>query len=630
MNFVESDKFNQTATSIDSLVDMSVGQEYTGSELSRRTLEMLGVNLAGAYIGGRCIDLIDKLGKSSQFRLMTGPSESDLGHALQAYFKVTRKPGVLIVTSGPGGTNAATPVKDAHSDSDALILIIGQVPNESIEMGDEPFQGAVMVEAFKHWSKWAYRIKSADEIQSVLKTAYHISTTGRPGPVVLELPSPIAQLQKARLKPLEEVPLMEVKIDKPEVYRRVTVKTASLDDVVDSLSLSQRPVGIMGGGVYNAGAAGYILPFADRVDMPIMTTLILLGAIEPHRLNRKLPGMHGPVENNLAIHNSDVVLYMGGRLDDRIIGNPERFAPDAKIFWIEPNYPGINPKLAQRVYKVEADAKEALQRLTAKLPQLGHERWLNQIDAWQLKYPLPTHVPREVIQQIRQLVTAYEPKEPFVTTGVGAHQMFLAEFWDFNPEYGMKMLLSSGGLGTMGTGMPFAVGAVLADPQRPVYVFNGDGSSIMDQRSKLMAWQLAKAGKNYGIKEVLFRDNSLGMVDFWQGEFWDERKTATALDVPDRYFKKIAEANGFGYFMVNYMPGSKYSSFWRYSLGRNMDTLEKFVKYRGNAVLEVRMLPQSVRPMVPAAKSVAEIRLPYDLTLDPADLLVGKNWQNPS
>lgn len=610
---------NLTA-SIDDLVNgWPIGQERVGSEIYRYMLEMLRVDLVGVYIGGRCIDLIDKVGQSKRIKLVTGTSESDLGHALQAYSKVSRKPGFLIVTSGPGGTNAATPVKDAHSDSDPLILTIGQVPNESIEAGDEPFQGALMTEPFRYWSKWAYRIKNAGEIQSVLKTAYHLATTGRPGPIVIELPSPIAQIQKAVLMPLDEIQLMDVELNKPNVYSRVNIKTATLNDLIDSLITSQRPVKIAGGGVYNARATENMVLAAEQGDIPFMTTLMLLGAVGKHRLNFGLPGMHGPVENNLAVHNSDMVIYVGGRLDDRIMGNPDKFAPDARIFWVEPNYPGISPIIANRVYKISADAKEAMCYLKANMPQLSHERWVNQVYAWREKYPMPTHIPREVIHQIRRLVTLYEPKEPYITTGVGAHQMFLAEFWNFNPEQAMKMMLTSGGLGTMGTGMPFAVGAGLADPARPVYIFNGDGSAIMDQRAKLMAWRLYQKN-NPGIKEIIFRDNSLGMVDFWQEEFWEQRKTATNIEAPADYFKHIALANQFGYFSADYTAGTTEI---------NQHALKKFVRHKGNAVLEVKMLPQSVRPMIPAAKSAAEMKLPNGMALDPADLLVGKNWQNP-
>lgn len=608
---------NQTGPLELLVAEHPIGQKLTGSELYRHTLEMLGIELAGVYIGGRCIDLIDKLGQSEKIKIVTGPCESDLGHAVQAYFKVTRKPGVLVVTSGPGGTNAATPVKDAHSDSDALILTIGQVPDEDIVMQNEPFQGAAMIEPFGYWSKWTYRITKAEEIQPVLKTAYQLSISGRPGPVVIELPSPVAQFQKAKLNPLDEVPLIDVNLSKPIVYSVVDVKPANLDDVTDALIHSKRPAMIAGNGVYNARATEYLLQVAEKGQIPFMTTLLLLGAVKQHRLNHGLPGMHGPTENNLAVHNSDVVVYIGGRLDDRVVGDPDKFAPDAKIFWIEPNYPGISPTIASRVYKVMADSKDALQYMLANLPQLEHERWISQIDVWGKKYPLPTHVPREVIEQIRKFVTMYEPKEPYITTGVGAHQMFLAEFWHFNPEQCMKMLLSSGGLGTMGTGMPFGIGAAIADPHRPVYVFNGDGSSIMDQRSKLMAWQLAQEGSLYGIKEVLFRDGTLGMVDFWQTEFWESRKTATEIRAPLRYFEKAAEQNEFAYFMADYRTNVA---------TENRKILEYFVQHRGNAVLEVRMLPESVRPLIPAGKGVQSVRLNHSKELDPADLMVGKNW----
>ena len=599
---------------------LPINQEITGSELYRYTLEMLNVEKIGVYTGGRVIDLLDKLGQSKEIKLITGPHEQDLGHAFQAYFKVSRKPGFLIVTSGPGGTNSSTPVKDAQSDSDAIILTIGQVPLESIKDGEESFQGAPMIEPFKYWTKWSYRIKSADEIQSVLKTAYFISTEGRPGPVVLELPSPIAQFQKAKLKPIDEVQLIDIENNNiPNVYNEIRIRKSNLNELIKSIEKSKRPITVAGGGIYNAGAMKELLQFSILTDIPFTTTLILIGAMPKHKLNLGLPGMHGFPENNLAIYNSDLVIYIGARLDDRIILDPEKFAPNAEIFWIEPNNPGIGNKIANRVKKVEVDAKESLRYLIANLKQIKHEEWLEQILSWRKKYPMPKHVPRTVIEQIRKFVDIYEENEPYLTTGVGAHQMFLAEFWNFNPDSNKKMLLTSGGLGTMGTGTPFAIGALLADPERSVYVFNGDGSLVMDQRSLLLAYQLKKCnliGKNSFVKEIVFRDNSLSMVDHWQDQFWNSNKTASDLDLPLKYFENMASQNEFKYFLVDYLNGNS---------DNNISVIENFVKHRGNALLEVRMFPEPVLPMIPSMKSIDKMRLPNGNILDKEDLLIGKN-----
>ena len=638
-----------------------INQELTGSELYRYTLEMLDVNLVGAYTGGRVIELLDKIGQSKKVRLITAADEQDLGHIFQGYYKVSRKPGFVIVTSGPGGTNSATPIKDAHSDSDALILTIGQVSLEAIEDGEEAFQGALMVEPFKFWSKWSYRIKNVNEIQSVLKTAYNISITGRPGPVVLELPSTIAQLQKTILKHIDDVPLMQIESKKPRVYSKVKIRETNLDYLIKSINRSERPAIIAGGGVYNSNASGELLSLSELIDAPFMTTLMLLSTMPEHKLNLGLPGMHGPPENNLAIYNSDMLIYIGGRLDDRIILDPEKFAPYAEIFWIEPNNPGIGSKIAKRVQKIEADAKHSLKYLISNIKQLEHEEWLQQIFLWREKYPMPNHIHRKVIEETRYFVDIYEKSEPFITTGVGAHQMILAVSWPFNPDKDKRMLLTPGGLGTMGAGIPHAVGALLADQTRSAYVFNGDGSSVMDQRGKLSAYHLKKyrmIPDNIGIKEIVFRDNSLAMVENWQNHFWNGNKIVSELNLPEGYFCHMALQNEFTYFLVDYTNPeindllldlrnfmSKNNSFnSNYSKlketfkellkleeiylsilhEKNIPIIEEFVKYRGNSLLEVRILPQGVLPMIPSTKSVEQIRLPYGMKLDPGDLLVGK------
>ena len=601
-----------------------VGDEVTGSQAMVYTLEKLGVEKVAAYIGGRAIELIDKLGQSRKIELIEGPAESDLGHAMQAYFKVTRKPGVVVVTSGPGGTNLATPIKDAQSDGDALIAIIGQVPNEAIDVGEEAFQGAPIVEPYALWSKAGFRIDNVDQIQSVLKTAYEVSTKGRPGPVVIELPSPIAKDHKTKLQHLDYVPLIPIAPRNPAIYTKIQVKSVGLDDLVGAMKYSNRPTAVLGGGIYNGKAVEESVQVMGKSQIPFFATLMLLGAVKRSPFYFGMPGMHGPAENNLALHNSDLVLYAGGRLDDRIIGDPKRFAPDAKLFWLEPNYPGIGTAIAQRVQKIEMEAKPAMEYLLRNLPVKNNEKWINQIHEWREKYPAADHVSADVIKMVREFSKKHEKKEPFVATGVGAHQMDLAQNWDFNPQDGYKMLLTSGGLGTMGTGLPFAVGSQIADPTRPVYLFNGDGSSVMDMRSMLFAWDLFKQRKSYGIKQIVFRDESLNMVEFWQDRHWDGRKTATQLRLPKNYFWNLAIAHEFSPFTVDYKKDSTGKK--EVDLEWNRKIIEEFVRYKGNALLEVRLAPHNVLPMIPAAQSVAEIVLPKGQKLDPNDLTIGRNW----
>ena len=307
-----------------------------------------------------------------------------------------------------------------------------------------------MIHPYSHWSKWACRITKPEEIQSVLKTAYKLATAGRPGPITIEFPGSV-QMKTAVLKTLEEIPERGIKEKIPPVYLNKEVQKAGLEEIVRALMNAKRPVIYAGGGIYHSHSAEQLEQFAEQNDIPYVTTLMLLGAMKKNPLNIGFPGMHGRVENNLALHNADVILAIGARLDDRIVGNPEKFAPGAEIYWIEPHFPGIGRVMAQRVKKTEADAQDALEYLIEKTAENGkiagntqkHAEWRNQIQQWKEKYPMPHHVPREVIEEIRKNVDRYEPKEPYVATGVGAHQMFLAEYWTFNPEEGKKMLLSS-------------------------------------------------------------------------------------------------------------------------------------------------------------------------------------------
>jgi acetolactate synthase I/II/III large subunit len=599
----------------DSASSFPIGKVLTGSEIVRYALEMSGVERVFAYTGGRVIDLLDKLGLSDKIQVIPGPHEQDLGHAAQGYYKVTGRQGYEVVTAGPGATNAVTAIKDAQSDSDALVVIVGQVQNNALEIEDEPFQGAPIVEAVRPWTKWAYRVKSIDELQSVLKTAHIVSTSGRPGPVVIELPSPIAQYQTTQLKALADVPLIRVQPKIPRVYSISEVKQASIEELVTEMPKSQRRVVIAGSGVYSANAMAQLMQFSDKTDNPYVTTLKLLGAMPSnHRLNLGFGGMHGLPAANLAIYNSGLIVYIGGRFDDRIVGDLKQFAPNAKLYWLEPNHPGIPEEIANRVRKITIDAGEGLERLTQKLGQLNQRGWLEKIREWDQKYPMPNHAARNVIEAVRKYVTESGLKEPYVTTGVGAHQMFTAEFWKFVPEDGKRMLLTSGGLGTMGTGVPFGIGALIAEPDRPVYVFNGDGCFEMDERSMSMAYDMRQELARYknGLKQIVFRDNLLGMVGHWQTSFWRDRKTVTQLSRPTDFFRYKSLSHEFAYFLVDYSQ--------QFRPEANDEIIRQFVNYEGNATLEVRMNPIPVLPMIPAGKGVPDTILPGGKRFEAVDL----------
>ena len=614
---------------LESRLVIPVGQTMHGSQLYAWSLRQLGMDKVLTYIGGPIIKIIESIKEEAGIEVLIGPDEVDIGHIAEGYYRVTKRPLNVLFTSGVA-LKVVSPLEAAKCDGTSMIVTVGQVPYDELNIGNEWFQSARIVEPFREYAKWTYRIPSADMIQSALKTAYHAATTGRPGPVLLEISADISQNQTAILKNMADLPLIRVRQKKPKVYSLVHVEKSNLDSLMEDMAAAERPVFMPGGGVHQAGGIPNLVRCAEMTDTPMVPTLMILGSLNKgnsayekavmKRLNLGMGGMHGSLTSQLAPHNSDFIVGIGNRFDNRVHLNVKEFAPDAKIYWINPHYPGISRTIAERVKKIDMDAAKALEILVSQGSSFRHDRWINQIALWREKYKMPDSMPRQVIQLVRKFTKIYEPMEPYVTTGVGAHQMFLAQFWNFYAENGRNMLLTSGSLAPMGIGLPFGIGALLAEPHRPVYVFNGDGSAVMDIRSLLMGYYLKERLGQYsnGVKEIIFRDNSLGMVRTWQNNMFKERIHATDLSdmIPPEYFEGQARSTRFEYFKADYV-------------NRGVDNrriIEQFVKHRGNAILEVVILPAEPLPMTPGAKSVKDSILPYGQRIDPADLMVGKNW----
>jgi acetolactate synthase I/II/III large subunit len=621
---------------LEELAQIPVGQTMLGSSAYAWTLRQLDAQKVFFYIGGPIIGIAKAIeNEVGGIEIVIGPDEIDLGHAAEGYFRVTGKPINVLNTSGVV-VKQASPLLAATMDSQSIIVTVGQVSYEGLAIGDELFQGARLVEPLREYVKWAYRIPNADMIQPALKTAYHLATTGRPGAILLELAGVISNEQKTVLKDIDEVPLIRYRQKKPKVYHLVNVQKAELGELKERMEQSQRPVLMLGAGVHHAGAVEQALDYGQKTDTPMVATLNVLGAIDSNaagngtalgnlidRLYLGMTGMHGSIWAQLAVHSADLVVGIGNRFDNRITLNANEFAPDADIYWINPHNPGISKIIAGRVKKIDMDARAALDALVAGSSNLKHDRWLEQINQWKLKYEMPVHVPRGVIQHTREFTMMHECKEPYVPTGVGQHQMWVAQFWRFDPESGKNMFLSSGGLAPMGIAAPLAAGALMAEPDRPVYVFNGDGSALMDIRSLLFGYQMRDelAQHGNGMKQIIFRDNSLGMVRNWQSNMYGKSFNATDLSnlIPRDYFKDQARAAHFAYFSADYIDGNPFV---------NRAIIENFVKYRGNAILEVRMRPVEALPMTPGTKSVRDAYLPNGNKVDPADLLVGRNWNS--
>jgi acetolactate synthase I/II/III large subunit len=619
-----------------------IGKKVDGADAYRYTLEMLGINKVFQFTGGKVLTLLDRIASSDKIEILLGPEmqvgsrEADLGHAAQACYDITRVPANLIVTSGPGGTNPATAVANAMMDSSALILTVGQMSVSSLNDGEEAFQGVPISEPYKFWAKFTYTIRNVDELQDAIYAAFEAATTGRPGPSVLEIPSELFEKQ-TMLKSREELENkgknnqnnLGLKASKirmlPPVYELNEMAFAEMDEVARAYKTAKRAVIYAGGGVHLDGAVNKLLKLSENYRIPIVSSLKLVGAIpSEHSMNIGMAGMHGKPCANLALHNADFILAIGTRLDDRIIGDPKKFAPycNGNIFWINPHTPGISRGIAKRVKKINMNASTAIDYLIQKkgcvlqpvVPEKENnaEKWIQEIKRWDLKYPLDFNLHCRIIRKISEIHRQYYEKEAYVATGVGGHQMFTANSWVFRPKPNKRMLLTSGGLGTMGVGLPFGVGAMIADPESPVYVFNGDGSFMMDESALMIAYHLKRdeTRNKYGIKVIIFRNSSLGMVEYWQDVFYGQRKAASILNPPENYYKNIAAAYEAEHFMIDITENKTDMDGIDQKINFGaIRVINSFVRSNNNAVFEVRLPFEGIYPFIPPGRSVADMMI---------------------
>jgi acetolactate synthase-1/2/3 large subunit len=505
----------------------------TGAEIFIESLKREGVKHIFGYPGGVVLGIFDLLYDDKDVQLILTRHEQGAVHAADGYARSTGKPGVALVTSGPGATNTITGIATASMDSIPLVVFSGQVP--TLLIGNDAFQEADIVGISRPCTKYNFLVKDVKELSRTVREAFYIASSGRPGPVLIDLP--------------KDVTAGKAEFTWPEVKIRSYNPTYEgnkwmITQAAHLIAKSKKAVIVAGGGVILSGGSKELRELAEHANIPVTMTLMGLGSFPgTHALSLGMPGMHGTYYANKAIQESDLLIAIGMRFDDRVTGKIDAFAPRAKIIHID-----IDPTSIRKNVRVDTpivgDVKRVLTVLNKVLKEEIKEQWdevrriwLKQIDAWKRERPLTYTYSDEIIKPQFVVEKIYEltKGDAIITTEVGQNQMWSAQFYKFDKP---RMWLTSGGLGTMGYGFPAAIGAQLAHPNKLVIDIAGDGSIQMNIQ------ELATAVINkLPVKVAILNNHYLGMVRQWQELFYNERYSYTHLEViPD--FVKVAEAYG--------------------------------------------------------------------------------------
>jgi acetolactate synthase-1/2/3 large subunit len=509
-----------------------MAEQLTGAEALIRSLEYEGVEVVFGMPGGAILPAYDPLLDSS-IRHVLARHEQGAGHMASGYAHATGRVGVAVVTSGPAATNILTALQDAYMDSVPLVVISGQVATTAI--GNDAFQEAHTWGMSMPATKHNELVTNADEIPDLIREAFHLASTGRKGPVLIDIPKDVLGATMTWHRPGE--------VRLPGYRPAVKGHPRQVKAAVDLIERSQRPVLYVGGGVVAAGATEELQRFAEMIHVPMVTTLMARGAFpDSNPLNLGMPGMHGTYTATTALQRSDLLITLGARFDDRITGDVKHFAPEAKVIHVDID-PAEIGKIRFADVPIVGDAKIVLEQLIAQTerggPQPNRDAWFAAIDEWRATHPLSYEQDPDgpiqqqyVIEELQRLTSG----DATIVAGVGQHQMWTSQFWRFEEP---RRWVNSGGLGTMGYAVPAAIGAKAGRPNDVVFAIDGDGCFQMTGSELITA-----AVENIPIKVAVMNNASLGMVKQWQNLFYDGRLSQTALSptVPD--FVKFAEACG--------------------------------------------------------------------------------------
>ena len=508
--------------------------KLTGAQIFFESLKAEGVEVIFGLPGGAVIDIYDEMPKHN-IRHILVRHEQGATHMADGYARATGKVGVCLVTSGPGATNTVTGIATAYMDSIPIVVFTGQVPTALI--GNDAFQEADIVGITRPCTKHNYLVKDVRDLAKVIREAFFLARSGRPGPVLVDLPKDV-MASKAEFKYPKKIAM--------KGYKPTTeAHMGQIKRAYKTITKAKRPVIYAGGGVILSSAAKELKQLGEKLMCPVTTTLMGLGGFPaPHELWLGMLGMHGTFRANMAVANTDMLISIGARFDDRVTGKLDEFAPSAKILHID-----IDPTSISKNVKVDipivGDCKDALKKLLQLVKESPiddleklRQPWLDQIQKWKETYPLAYEQKDDQIKPqyvVEMLYKLCKDKKPIITTEVGQNQMWAAQYFHYSEP---RTLLTSGGLGTMGYGMPAAIGAQAAFPERLVIDIAGDGSIQMCIQELTTAVE-----NNLPVKVAILNNQYLGMVRQWQQLFYEKQYCATCLKMaPD--FVKLAEAYG--------------------------------------------------------------------------------------
>jgi acetolactate synthase-1/2/3 large subunit len=510
--------------------------EKSGADILIEALSDLGVEVVFGYPGGAVLPIYDAIFKQKRIRHVLVRHEQAATHAAEGYARSTGKPGVVLVTSGPGATNAVTGITDALMDSIPMVVITGQVPTALI--GSDAFQEADTVGITRHCSKHNYLVKDPARLGPTIHEAFHIATSGRPGPVVVDIPKDV---QVATAKYTKPGPIQH------KTYRpNLKAAPAAIEQLVDLIAAAERPIFYTGGGIINSGpgASQLLRELAKITGAPVTSTLMGLGAFpasDPNWLG--MLGMHGTYEANWAMNQADLIVALGARFDDRVTGRLDAFAPNARKVHVDIDRSSIN-KTVRIDHAIVADVGRVMEDMVRVWKARQHPKpdlseWYARIAGWRAAKSLdfPESDPKAIMPQraIRALWEATKDKSPIITTEVGQHQMWAAQHFHFEAP---NKWLTSGGLGTMGYGLPAAIGAQLGNPNALVIDIAGEASIQMNIQELATATQY-----RLPVKIFILNNEYMGMVRQWQELTYESRYSESYSDsLPD--FVKLAEAYG--------------------------------------------------------------------------------------
>ena len=563
--------------------------KMNGARIMLECLKKEGVDTVFGYPGGTVINIYDELFSFKEIRHILPRHEQAGTHAADGYARATGRVGVAIATSGPGATNTVTGIATAYMDSIPMVIITGQVPTPLI--GNDAFQEVDIIGITRPCTKHSFLVRDVKDLAMIMKKAFYIARTGRPGPVLVDLPKDV-QIAQAEFDYPETV---EIRSYKPNT----TGHPRQVEKAMAMMLESRRPVVYVGGGAVLGNAAEELTIFCRKLTIPVTTTLMGLGSFpenDPNSLG--MLGMHGAYCANMAMTNSDLIIAIGARFDDRVTGKLATFAPHAKIIHVD-----VDPTSIKKNVRVDlpivGDVKDVMTKMIKQADKLKDKitefiaalaPWQADIAGWKAKHPIgyknSTTVikPQFVIQKLREL----SDEDAIISTDVGQHPMWTAQFFQFNKP---RTLLSSGGLGTMGYGLPAAMGAQAAFPDRQVISICGDGGVQMNIQEMATLVQ-----NKLPVKIVILNNNFLGMVRQWQELFFDKRYSSTCMELPIDYVK-LADAYGAKGFSTS-KPGE----------------VEKVIKaafkQKGPVIMEFMIArEEKVLPMVPAGAALNEMVL---------------------